>query len=236
MYERSSSQTRIRFPSSLRLVVTGMARSGTKYMAEVLTAGGLQCTHEKVFGSCDQIDLDEARRESSCFAAPHLGELHPSTAVVHLVRNPFAWLKSWRTKRIDASTLDRVLYPNYSWDSQHDHVIAAMQAWVCWNLLCESWAWARYRVEDLSADQLMEIASMSGSGLSTARISFADALRRVPKDVNTFQDAVPFCQGHGMSLEGEHLDTLSDPTPENLPDCPQRDRFLRLADRYGYRV
>src|SRR5689334_5762287 len=82
-----------------RVLITGCARSGTGYLAALLTELGLECGHERVFaprtvrGSTPTWP-DGVRAESSWLAAPYLAHLPKGTAVVHLVRHPLAVMRS----------------------------------------------------------------------------------------------------------------------------------------------
>lgn len=209
--ELDGGEPDVRFPR-LPLVVTGMARSGTMYVSKLLTEGGLFCGHEKIFCTFGRIDFSDLQADSSCFAVPHLGRLHPHTPVVHLVRNPYAWLKSWQRKRISNGYLDKHLSFNYSWWWQSSQAGAAMQAWIEWNLNCERYAWQRIKLEELDADRLLQLCKLGGIHTSLERCLAAVAT--VPRDVNSMRTQM------AVDLE--------------FPDSKVTERFMELATRYGY--
>lgn len=81
--------------NTLRAIVTGCGRSGTNYLAEILTVAGLRCGHERAFtvlGPREALDLDA---ESSWYAAPYLGEVDERTKVLHIVRHPARVVRSF---------------------------------------------------------------------------------------------------------------------------------------------
>lgn len=71
-------------------VVTGCARSGTGYTAELLTRLGAECPHEAVFSPyTERFDgWGAAPGESSWLAVPMLDQLPEGTVVLHQVRHP----------------------------------------------------------------------------------------------------------------------------------------------------
>lgn len=72
----------------LKLVVTGCARSGTAYAADLLSACGLPTSHEAVFGPYGPSRTGTpALGESSWMSAPYLSMLGRHTLVIHQVRN-----------------------------------------------------------------------------------------------------------------------------------------------------
>lgn len=210
-YESSDAAT-LSLHFDLDLVICGMARSGTKYLATVLSNAGIPCTHEQIFRTYNRINLGASRIESSCFAAHHLGNASSRTPIVHLVRNPNDWLESWQSKRVSSTYLNQVLPFDYTWRSSEDPHAAALQAWVTWNLMIEAWSWRRFRVEDLSDLNIVELGELSGHTVS--RMKAAQALAETPRNIN------------------------SAGTSRRLPLYPHPSRELerahRLAARYGY--
>lgn len=81
-----------------RVLITGIGRSGTGYMARVLSECGLPCGHERVFNlhTKDPDDWGSRQAESSWLAVPWLGRLLTEDVLVYqLVRDPLRWLDSW---------------------------------------------------------------------------------------------------------------------------------------------
>jgi hypothetical protein len=107
----------------LRYVVTGTGRSGTVYLARLLTAAAIPCGHESIFtpGGIDEararlegrlpIDVsaisvescgdwlpnaDELVADSSYMAAPYIHtDLLEGTRIIHAVRHPLAVINSF---------------------------------------------------------------------------------------------------------------------------------------------
>ena len=77
-------------------VVTGCARSGTAYIARLLTALGIECGHEAVFTPYTRHfdGFGAVRGDSSWLAVPFLDELPAGTVVLHQVRHPDAVVRS----------------------------------------------------------------------------------------------------------------------------------------------
>lgn len=74
--------------NNLQVIITGCGRSGTNYMAEVLSAAGLRCGHERAFTVLGPQTAPELEAESSWYAAPYLDRMDESTKVLHVARNP----------------------------------------------------------------------------------------------------------------------------------------------------
>jgi hypothetical protein len=77
-------------------VITGCARSGTGYTAELLTRLGLTTEHETVFSPYTEAfpGWGAAPGESSWLAAPFIHQLPPGTVVLHQLRHPDAVVRS----------------------------------------------------------------------------------------------------------------------------------------------
>src|SRR5260221_13550573 len=83
-----------------RFLVTGAGRSGTGYIANVLTALGCLTGHEDIFGPKKLRDAEEilwppnVPGDSSWLGAPYLDALPQGTVVLHQVREPVANVRS----------------------------------------------------------------------------------------------------------------------------------------------
>ena len=83
-----------------RFLVTGCARSGTGYIATLLTALGVPCGHERVFnpltlGKGDELLWPDASPgESSWLAAPFIPNLPEEVLILHQVRETVAMIRS----------------------------------------------------------------------------------------------------------------------------------------------
>ncbi len=86
--------------SQIRYVVASLPRSGTKYIAKVLTELDQNCAHEGHFttsmGGCgvDRPDAPAVWGDSSWMAAPLISKLPAGTVVFHQLRDPIKVLNS----------------------------------------------------------------------------------------------------------------------------------------------
>lgn len=79
-----------------RLVITGCGRSGTQYIAQLLTQIGFKCRHEKIFtpnlDPTTVVDVEHKWEgyevEVSWMAAPFLNQLPRDILIWHQIRNP----------------------------------------------------------------------------------------------------------------------------------------------------
>lgn len=91
----------------LKYLITGTARSGTGFMAELFNSNGIPCTHEKVFRVANHTlpeyynvtgRVRNKTAESSWLAAPFVEELvqlRPQLKVVQVVRDPIKVIQSF---------------------------------------------------------------------------------------------------------------------------------------------
>lgn len=199
------------------LIITGCQRSGTAYIAAVVTACGHWCSHERVFSDLREPVPRPETVEASWAAAPRLSTL--DAHVVHQVRHPLAVIASSMAR----STFAGKMRPSARWayeqhpqivrDSDRNHLVRAMRFWLEWNLLIEPHARHRWRVEDLTAEQVAQV--LTGCGRPVDRDRAAQAMALIPRDVN---------HGHGVQLL-----SWSD-----LPACRLTRRLRKMAERYGY--
>ena len=217
--------TRITFvgPPSLRLLVCGINRSGTKYVAAVLNAAGVLCGHEAVFRTNNRIDWGAGNIESSGFAIPWLGSLHRSTEIVHVVRDPLKWLVSWRKKRVTISTAQRYLSFDYHTKVAHMGIdIAALGLWVDWNMRIETHASWRFRVESIDDETVRRMCIAAGCDALPHAIT--EAVLTVPRNINSATDGLT----SGYTIESSATNWA------DLPQCREVTKASELAARYGY--
>lgn len=107
---------------SLDVLVTGTGRSGTVFMAKVLTAAGVPCGHESMFtpepaavvtarwqgtalphlsqrsqdaSTADWVDVTKLRADASYMAVPYLSQLPTSIPLIHTIRHPLLVISSF---------------------------------------------------------------------------------------------------------------------------------------------
>lgn len=223
-----------------QFVITGCGRSGTTYIAELLSRLGCTCTHEKFFTGKRPSRLAEylARvgwqplrwpappyGEAAWEAAPLLPLLPDDTLVFHQLRHPLEFIRSrqkkgWVHGRLRHRHLPQL--PRYRRESfarlpLERQVDLLARFWIDWNRLVESRVggkpYMRYRVEDFDLELLLEML---------ARIEFPsdpDAVGKVfgelPRNVNT---------------RGRKRDDI---TLDLLPDATRRELEVAAAG-YGY--
>ena len=156
-------------------VITGCGRSGTKYIAELLTRSGRDIAHESMgrHGIASWMWAVDAR-SVPWGPAPSLFR-HPRERCFHQVREPLAAIASLQT------------FADPSWQFIAAHTGSAADApillrsaryWLEWNRLAEQRSSWRYRIEDIATvyPSLCERVSIDPD---------ARALAEVPRSVNT---------------------------------------------------
>jgi hypothetical protein len=205
------------------LVFTGCGRSGTGYVAQVLTLAGVDCGHERIFRGRatpeEQGRLEPATVESSWFAAPFLeGSTLAEVLVVHLVRDPRTWVDSWLRSRVSR-------YPNIRrymrfWCpellQELDPRIAAMRYWLQWNRRVERLAALRIRIEEIDEAQLGLALQDSGRPRLEGALYRAMLPTNVPPNWNTKG-------GQPRRLEWDEL-----------PTGPTKRKTMAMAEELGY--
>jgi hypothetical protein len=185
-----------------RLLVTGIGRSGTGYVAKLLTEAGLPCGHESIYtaNTTRPPDWGDRLAESSWFAAPWIHKLPEGTSVVHLVRNPIDWCASWvgtvwpprGSAKATMNFLETVTDLPWTKLIDQDRLDAAMRLWVQYNQyvgtsICRlqpSQRWfLPWRVEDPTTSNIEHCLGAVGAEITTGEAYSAQL--SVPKDVNS---------------------------------------------------
>lgn len=152
----------------MRFVVTGSGRCGTKYTAQVLTAAGVKCGHEKVFDfdTGDQPDWRGYRADSSWMALPWLDRI--DEPVVLMVRHPMEVVRSLVQvgfySHHDADNpchaVARREFPDlYEYSNPADRALAM---WLHWNSSALRYAELVFRIETFGVHSLARLLRWSG--------------------------------------------------------------------------
>ena len=192
-----------------RFVVTGSGRSGTGYIAAVLSAAGIPCGHEGWFNP-QRDRADGLVGDSSWCAVPELAG-YPGL-VWHQVRHPLAVIASLAKAPLWGPYAD--LAAPYVRDAGFGPFGPETALWVALNEASERRATLRWRVEDVDVDLVFDLAGRLGLAVDPEAVKAA--VEGVPRDVND----------HGAGV---------DITWADLPDTPLTSRARRLSGRYGYR-
>lgn len=159
--------------TEVKCLITGCGRSGTKYMASLLSAAGLHVGHETMGRDGIASWLLAAMPAPPGWGPP--GECFHFQTVLHQVRQPLAVIASMQTAQLA------------SWRYICEHIPCSLEDpllfrcatyWREWNLKAESIATWRYRLEDI--DYVWEDLC-AHLGLTCSR----EVLDTVRRDVNS---------------------------------------------------
>lgn len=178
----------------LRFVITGCARSGTKYTAQMLTLGGILTGHEDVFnrwnddyGLPEDWSTDAVDGDSSFLAAPHAAALaEAGLTVVHLVREPLDVIASV----VAEGMLADLTIPYAAYVAAHVPDVAeqppgprrAAAYWLGWNALAEDHADYTWRTGQVDEADVRALAT--AAGVKFVRTRVREALARVSTATN----------------------------------------------------
>lgn len=202
----------------MRFVVTGCGRSGTQYVSHLLTAAGLDCGHESVFNAWPAMGLQPDWRQttldgdSSYIAAPFAAELAAELAVVHLIRPPLDHIRSV----VGIQWLHHHRNPWVQFLNHHCGLlryppgpVRAAWYWLEWNRLVEPYAGSTWRLHEIGADDVQQLATVVSTDLDEERLDAA--LEGTSRSLN-----------HRNRDESIVLDDLG----------PLRGRVIEQAERY----
>jgi len=193
-----------------RVYITGCARSGTKYLAEVLSAAGVSATHERlVMTASGGVVRFEAARAGSVevssdgvYRCTDLAGLPGMRAMGHVIRHPRLvvaslvgrgmWEQGWGERR------------RYEWPALGVQSLSAIDRSLLYWIMANQWLDARvgrdevpvvqFRLEEPAAalDALCRLG-----GLKLDRERLREALAMVPQDVNHRADTPPLAYDWG---------------------------------------
>lgn len=178
----------------MKYLVTGCGQSGTTYVAELLTAAGLDCGHEQVFNrwtpgfdTCPSIpDEGECPAGDSSFAAaPFLDRVPDGVTVVHLVRSPLDVIRSVVGRR----QMDQPrAWPWVRFVDHHTGILEigpgarrAAAYWVRWNRLVEERADFQWHTDLITDADLIDLAHKAQMPLDPD--AALEVLRSTPRDI-----------------------------------------------------
>jgi hypothetical protein len=227
-----------------KFVVIGCSRSGTKYMATLLSAVGYAVRHEQVFnpwpcrpnGPTDHFaGFPDVDGDSSFMAVPFLEDLPSATVVLHQLRDPIVVIRSHLGIRFFADHYQPSEY--LAWHHPHylrliqqhcprifaapDELTRCIRYWVMWNRMAQraqqinGLRYLRYRVEALDQRLLRMIITLLGGDHPDEVLDAA--LASVPRSTNT-------------RLRDESISW------DTLPEGDDKDALKDLASAYGYPV
>lgn len=162
------------------LVITGAQRSGTRYLAKVLSAAGLPATHElgDPFGSPKNAPDPRTTPPTGPIEVSWLAAWFQTDAyIVHLVRHPLDAIASSAHRR--TFTKPRP----YGWWAMekmsqialYDEPARSARYWLGWTDLVEEQAHERLRLEDVTARTLAEMLERAGIAPNMERLREAVA-------------------------------------------------------------
>ena len=145
--------------------IIGTGRSGTKYMAELMRANGLNCGHESYYSPIrmESGDQDESLDgDSSWLAVPYLEQDVPRSPTIHVTRNPVAVVKSLLEIRFFHPETEEAPFRQFLWKYsnifQHeDPVVRAVEFWVEWNTRCKYLSDVTMPIEQLDYHVLSDL-------------------------------------------------------------------------------
>lgn len=193
------------------VTIVGTGRSGSGYIAKVLTEAGFPCGHEEWYNPFG-IHREGLFADSSwCALAPEFEDTVRNTEVWHQIRNPFdviaSHMKGW--SQTDA------------WWPMKESILLGEPAEDQIGLAMQSVYSAHVMAFDLNPTRVWKLEEVSPKMLSgllhISEEEAKDAMSRVPTNYNQ----------HG---------TMRRPQlgPDDLPDNRWKPRIVTIAKRYGY--
>lgn len=191
-----------------RFVVVGSGRSGTGFIAHVLTAAGIPTGHEAWWNPLGERQEGLVGDASWC-AVPELAKY--DGLVWHQTRHPLA---------VIASLAAAPLWGPYAelaapFAESVPEIPYAREAalWVFLNLACENYATRCWQVEEVDAELVEELGGRIGVPVSSS--AALEAVSATSVTTNAHHEGRPIMWG-------------------DLPDLPVTACLVGMARRYGY--
>ena len=213
-----------------KFIITGTGRSGTGYIATLLTSLGVHCGHENVFRPDtihNDIEFGPYSGDASWLAAPFISQLTNNMLVFHQVRNPIAVARSFIGIGFfnDHPTADHMPYLRFLNDVggfQHLESLEErfMFHWVHWNQYVEEQvkyaglSYQRYRLEDVTPEMIRHMI------LLPLGLEYDESLiRKAQEKIGTKTNR----RTRNLAISNQ-----------TLKQYPMYAQFESLANEYGY--
>lgn len=228
-----------------KFVVTGCSRSGTKYMAKLLSEIGHKCSHERIFnfyrfrtltGQQENFfkDFTELQGDSSSDAVLFFNELPFGTIILHQVRHPISVIRSLMGIRFFADPYQPSIYLS----PDHKEELQFMEKYICPMVFKDTNELARCMRYWVAWNQMAQLAEYS-DGLQYFRYRVED----LPLEL--FRKIVTLIGGNcGDDVLNLALASVSRSTNtrlrnnsiswKTLPQGGEKDAVEQLAIEYGY--
>lgn len=197
-----------------KFVVIGTGRSGTAYIASLLTAGGIRTGHEGWWNPIGR-RMMLLQGDASWCATFELDDY--SGRVFHQIRDPLLTMRSVAAvevaphRRSNAWFKYRTQYVDYTGNPIVDALLT-VDRWLLQAERISEWTW---RLEDVNPDLVVEIGRRVGIRVNRARV----------------EAAFPSAQRNEKSERKLlHYDFGWD----DLPAGQEKERVIEIARRYGY--
>lgn len=199
-----------------KFLIASTGRSGSGYIAQVLTKAGIPCGHQDWFTRPKR-----SRRkngligESSCFAVPHLSKFEG--VIFHQVRNPLHVLTSFYVNRERIKSVPEIwsfrksFMPHRTGDDMRDFMAMIVNM----NEEIDKYSVTGWRVEDAYGAHAVFIANMAD-----VTVDF--------DTVNKAFDSVP--PNWNKHHNSDYL------TWDDIEDSPEKELLMKQAEGYGYSV
>jgi hypothetical protein len=229
-----------------RFVIAGCSRSGTTYMAKLMSNLGLACGHERIFNiwricgigeltepMVNFFEADSKQGDASFLSIPYLNQLPEGTVILHQVRNPLEVIRSHMGIRFfadppvpsiylaneHAQILDFLRKHSPEMFQTDSEIARCMRYWYFWNRIAEE--------------------AKSNASLTYLRYRVEDIdpalMRRIVLSIQPDFDENKCRQA--LDLLGKKTNTRPRDTTwtwDNLPSGLEKDQVLKQSRLYGY--
>ena len=194
------------------IAIIGCGRSGTKYIAKVISCAGLDVRHEK----------KGENGYASWFATSPFVKHKTDTIILHQIREPIPVINSFRIA--NEPSWDWIYANVHQIHKGISHIKRCMLYWLYWNLLAESQSEWSYRVETLfNADVFDEFCSRLKITPTEEQIQ---QMKFVPTTTNS--------KDHHRKYKEKGMDKVLEWGDLMEEDAELFDKIITQSKRYGY--